>query len=227
MTIVECMRLKKSKMSMRNAMRGMCPKDISPKPFNEIQNSNPPYGTGSQQNKDLRVDRLIEKLLGNAPFNEIIDHIDVWGEGRILEVKTGICTGFQTSFNINLNQGITLKGYEYYGYAIPNLLPVCNYDDTFDVIPDKSVKTVTTMGAPIHPIIAKEISRIVADSGVVITFGYDCNAEQVVCLENALQKRGFSINSNYKLDDNYKAVKLEPIIVFSSTKNTEPNIADL
>lgn len=210
-------------MSMRNAMLEMCT-NPQPKPFTPIENPNPPYGQGAQQSEDLGVASLIQKLLAGTPLDALINHIDVWGEGRL--VYPGNCTGFATSFNINLNQGITFPGYTYHGYAIPNLLPVCAYDDTFDVIPDKSVKTVTTMGSPIAAVIAEEMARIVADSGVVITFGHDYNSEEISTLTSALQARGFFRTTTYQLGPGFTAVTSQPVIVFSAKSNPEPFVHD-
>ncbi|MBL4762542.1 MAG: hypothetical protein JKY93_07580 [Gammaproteobacteria bacterium] len=208
---------------MRNAMQNQCT-GSQPVPFNPIKNETPPYGNGPMLSKDLNVDSLKNKLLLGQALEQLIDHIDVWGEGR--KDDHGLRTGFPAAFNINLNQGIGPTGYQYADHAIPNLLPVCTYSDTFDVIPDKSVKTITIMGSPIIETVANEIARIVADSGAVLTFGYKYHDNDIKTLMESLNGRAFIKDISYKLGSNYTAISLEPVIVFSSKSNPDPYIHD-
>lgn len=207
---------------MRSAMQGKChpPRDKNRTP---ITNPIPPYGSSGDQSQDLNPAALIKELIEGS-FSGTIPHIDVWGEGRIMEPNH--VTGFPTSFNINLNQGITLPAYKYHGHAIPNLLPVCQYDDDFDVIPSGCVQVITMMGAPLHKNIANEIAKIINPKGVVALFGYTHCSKEVKTLDSILSKKNFQKDISYQLGEQFQSITLEPIIVFSSNENPEADLTD-
>jgi hypothetical protein len=101
-----------------------------------------------------------------------IELLDVWGEGRIVDGQT--ISGFVEAYNLNKDTQNISNGPNS-GKAIPNKLPVSEYNNPKFPLGDGSVKFITLMGAPITAGVAQEMYRVLnKQSGVV--FLYDPNS---------------------------------------------------
>ncbi|MBK5007414.1 hypothetical protein IAE33_004123 [Pseudomonas sp. S60] len=100
--------------------------------------------------------------------------LDVWGEGRIVQRVQGkdLTTGFLNAYNLN-KAGQRISNGLFAGKPIPNLILVYEYDAPRFPIDDHSVPHVTLMGAPITHAVAEEMCRVVARPGKI--YLYDPN----------------------------------------------------
>ena len=100
--------------------------------------------------------------------------LDVWGEGRIVQRVNGrhLVTGFTNAYNLN-KAGQLISNGPFTGRRIPNLIVVYEYDAPHFPLDDHAVPHVTLMGAPITHHVAEEICRVVARPGKV--YLYDPN----------------------------------------------------
>lgn len=100
--------------------------------------------------------------------------LDVWGEGRIVQRAEGanLITGFHNAYNLN-KAGQRISNGPFAGGPIPNLILVYEYDAPKFPIDDHSVPHVTLMGAPITHTVAEEMCRVLAGLGKV--YLYDPN----------------------------------------------------
>nr|WP_314482334.1 hypothetical protein [uncultured Pseudomonas sp.] len=100
--------------------------------------------------------------------------LDVWGEGRIVQRIDGsnLVTGFYNAYNLN-KAGQRISNGPSTGGHIPNLIVVYEYDAPQFPIDDHSVPHVTLMGAPITPAVAEEMCRVLAGLGKI--YLYDPN----------------------------------------------------
>ncbi|GAA4509200.1 hypothetical protein GCM10023191_070070 [Actinoallomurus oryzae] len=108
---------------------------------------------------------------------DVIPHLDVWGEGRIILEKENLVTGFEEVYNLNLKnreREQKVSNGPNRGKPIPNLVPVEDYENPVFPLSDGSVLVVTLMGAPISKGTAREILRVLNKSeGKVIFYGLD------------------------------------------------------
>ncbi|KHL74983.1 hypothetical protein PpSQ1_07570 [Pseudomonas putida] len=100
--------------------------------------------------------------------------LDVWGEGRIVQRVDGgdLITGFLNAYNLN-KAGQLISNGRFAGGHIPHLVLVYEYDAPDFPLDDHSVPHVTLMGAPITHRVAEEMCRVVARPGKV--YLYDPN----------------------------------------------------
>lgn len=150
-----------------------------------------------------------EYYLVKIPADEnLIEHVDYWGEGRI---DTGTeCTGFKDCYNVNHEYQLVSNG-EDRDRKIPNRIPVISYIncDTSSYIMDDKVKNVTVMGAPINKSCARDISRMINnDNGKVVIYGFEENSADTRNLEEELQKKRIIFCPNYELPNNLTGLTL-------------------
>ena len=162
-------------------------------------------------NENRHVKKLLQQLRDKKQVE--IDLIDIWGEGFLSHKR--MITGFKRSYNINKYDQLVSNPPDK-DREIPNLIPVKSWSSDFGIIPDKSVKTITLMGAPITHRTAEEIRRIIQLKGNVIIYGFDENDPERKILANALKKIGFFETKNYNLDEEFSMITLQPIVVYTS-----------
>lgn len=180
----------------------------------------------SNKNLEVQIVETFKKIINGEKVS--IDHIDMWGEG-FLEDKN-LTTGFKDSYNMNTFDK-TVSNPPDEKRQIPNLIPLTNWND-FNIynkiyekpviIPNKSVKTITLMGAPIIPKCAEEIGRMISDDGTIIIYGHDENKKdeknQISDLEFELNKKEFYRVKNYELKDKFSKITIKPVIVYKKGK---------
>lgn len=145
------------------------------------------------------------------PEQDYLEHVDYWGEGRIIE-KLG-ASGFANCYNVNHQYQLVSNGPDR-NRKIPNRIPVISYTncDTSSYIRDNSVMLVTLMGAPINKSCAEDITRMVNDTiGKVVVYGFDENTADIRNLERELQGKGIYFCPSYKL-----SAKLNSLTLFDS-----------
>ena len=123
-------------------------------------------------------------------LNNLIGHVDYWGEGRVVR-EDGI-RGFPNSYNINHQYRLVSSGADK-DKKIPNRIPVSSYIDcdTSAYIKDNSVLTVTIAGTCITSSCAKDIARIVNnDLGKVVVYGVRSDSQEILELAVELKKKG-------------------------------------
>ena len=165
-------------------------------------------------NENRQVKKLLQELRGKKQIE--IDLIDVWGEGFLNH--NGMITGFKRSYNINKHNQLVSNPPDK-DREIPNLIPLSSWNSDFSIIPNKSVKTITLMGAPITNRTAKEIKRIIHPKGNVLIYGFTEVDSDRKILEKELQNIGFCEIKNYKLSNEFAMITLKPVVVFSSKTN--------
>ncbi|XP_021191694.3 microvitellogenin [Helicoverpa armigera] len=141
-------------------------------------------------------------------LNNLIEHVDYWGEGRI--TTTAGISGFSDCYNVNHVYQLVSNGADR-DRKIPNRIPVVNYTncDTSSYIKDNSVKTVTIMGAPINTSCAKDIARIVnSDLGQVIAYGFEKDSQYSKNLINELNKKAIFHCPKYTLPTGLRGLTL-------------------
>ncbi|MBC8954195.1 hypothetical protein [Xenorhabdus sp. PB62.4] len=110
----------------------------------------------------------------------MIEILDVWGEGRIVDGNCSsvfcpgtIITGFPNSVNINKYDQKISNGPNR-GMDIPNLSPVDDYINPKFAIESGSCKYITLMGSPLSRGTAEEILRVFSEEqGFGNIFFYD------------------------------------------------------
>ncbi|CAK1590250.1 unnamed protein product [Parnassius mnemosyne] len=130
---------------------------------------------------------------------KLVDHIDYWGEGRI--VVTAGCSGFTDCYNINHVHQVVSNGPDA-DRKIPNRIPVVSYTncDTSSYIKNNSVELITVMGAPINTSCAEDIGRIINnDVGKVVVFGFEEASAYIKNLENELTKKALLYCEDFSL----------------------------
>lgn len=112
-----------------------------------------------------------------------IRHLDVWGQGYIVEGN--IVTGFQDSTNLDMRKTTVSNGGNR-GMPIPNLIPVdCTYANCRPPlrpvfpIASGSVEIMTSMGAPIFSTTAQQMyDAINKEQGIIVLYGHTETALQ-------------------------------------------------
>lgn len=133
------------------------------------------------------------------PEQDFLEHVDYWGEGRIIE-KIG-ASGFTNCYNVNHQYQQVSNGPDR-NRKIPNRVPVISYTNcnTSSYIRDNSVMLVTLMAAPINKSCAVDITRMVNDTiGKVVVYGFDENTADIRNLERELQGKGIYYCPSYDL----------------------------
>ncbi|KAJ8711798.1 hypothetical protein PYW08_008752 [Mythimna loreyi] len=141
-------------------------------------------------------------------LNALIEHVDYWGEGRIVH-QHGI-SGFSDCYNVNHTYQLVSNGPDK-NRKIPNRIPVVNYTncDTSGYIKDNSVKTVTIMGAPINNSCAEDIARMVnSDQGKVVAYGFETNSAAIRNLIRELKKKDLFLCPRYTLPSELQGLSL-------------------
>ncbi len=172
-------------------------------------------------NEFLDVEDLLFKL--NKGEFVYIEFIDVWGEGYLEDGS--MITGFKNSFNINKYDKLVSNPPDE-GRRIPNLIPINDYDSPFTVIPDRSVKYLALMGAPITELTASEMARIIRQTGNILIYGFPQGDGNRLRLEKALEKIYFVQTETYHLSDEFAKISPEPVVVYTYDQNLDPNIHD-
>ncbi|AVD92114.1 MULTISPECIES: hypothetical protein [Pseudomonas] len=120
--------------------------------------------------------------------------LDVWGEGRIVQRMNGedLITGFNDAYNLN-KAGQLISNGPFAGGHIPNLIVVYEYDAPDFPLDDHAVPHVTLMGAPITHRVAEEMCRVVARPGKI--YLYDPNETdrrmfEAVAIDHGMQLLG-------------------------------------
>ncbi|CAB3251278.1 unnamed protein product [Arctia plantaginis] len=134
-------------------------------------------------------------------LSELIDHVDYWGEGKI--VTSHGRSGYENCYNVNHTFQLVSNG-EDRDRKIPNRIPVLSSTncDTSAYIRGNSVKTVTLMGAPINKSCASDIARIVnTDVGKVVVFGFNSGSPEIANLIDALKIKDLYECPNYDLPE--------------------------
>ncbi|XP_068622017.1 low molecular mass lipoprotein PBMHPC-23-like [Battus philenor] len=134
------------------------------------------------------LDYVAEFPLVQLPApHRLIDHVDYWGEGRVVTEK-GI-SGFSNCYNVNEKHKLVSGGSDV-DRKIPNRIPVFSSMDcdTSHYLKDSSVKLVTVSRGRISRRCARDIARmVVRNIGAVVAFGYDDDSEDIKNLEKALK----------------------------------------
>lgn len=141
-------------------------------------------------------------------LNNLIEHVDYWGEGRI-DSQHGI-SGFSDCYNVNHTYQLVSNGPDK-GRKIPNRIPVVNYTncDTSSYISNNSVNTVTIMGAPINSSCAKDIARMVnPDLGKVVAYGFETVSADIRNLITELKKKDLFLCPRYNLPQELRGLSL-------------------
>ncbi|CAH0677959.1 unnamed protein product [Spodoptera exigua] len=141
-------------------------------------------------------------------LNNLIEHVDYWGEGRIV-TQHGI-SGFSDCYNVNHVFQLVSNGPDR-GRKIPNRIPVVNYTncDTSPYIKDHSVEVVTVMGAPINNSCARDIARMInPDVGKVVTYGFENNSAEIRNLTSELKKKSIFYCPKYTLPSKLRGLTL-------------------
>ncbi len=176
---------------------------------------------------NYKVNKKLPEYTRGKPF-ESIGILDVWGQGRV--VTDGLTTGFKNSYNMDMKGQIVWNGPDE-GTAIPNFIPVEDYDSGFgsDIIKDNSVKYITLMGAPIVKNVAASIARAINKSdGAVIVWGKENNEDDLVLLRNELLKVGFIQHTTYSMQEPFNEIvisqKNNVVAVFAPSAVTNPTL---
>lgn len=141
-------------------------------------------------------------------LNNLIEHVDYWGEGRIV-TQQGI-SGFSDCYNVNHTYQLVSNGPDR-NRKIPNRIPVVNYTncDTSGYIKNNSVTTVTIMGAPINNSCAKDIARMVnSDLGKVVAYGFESSSADIRNLIRELKNKDVFLCPNYTLSSELQGLSL-------------------
>ncbi|XP_035453177.2 microvitellogenin-like [Spodoptera frugiperda] len=144
-------------------------------------------------------------------LNNLIEHVDYWGEGRIVTQQGN--SGFSDCYNVNHVFQLVSNGPDR-GRKIPNRIPVVNYTncDTSAYIKDHSVQVVTVMGAPINNSCARDIARMInPDVGKVVAYGFERNSAEIRNLSTELKKKSMFHYPKYTLPS-----KLQGLTLFDS-----------
>ena len=131
-----------------------------------------------------------------VPPKDFIQHVDYWGEGRVVTAD-GV-SGFPNSYNINHQFRLVSKGPDR-GKKIPNRIPVFRYTycDTSSYIKDNSVLIVTVSAASINRNCAKDIARIVNDEhGKVVVYKGHGDSPDMSELADVLKIKGLLISED-------------------------------
>ncbi|KAJ8711797.1 hypothetical protein PYW08_008751 [Mythimna loreyi] len=141
-------------------------------------------------------------------LNRLIEHVDYWGEGRIVH-EHGI-SGFPDCYNVNHVYQLVSNGPDR-GKKIPNRIPVINYTncDTSGYIKDNSVITVTIMGAPINNSCSADIARMISpDQGKVVAYGYNTSSADIRNLTTDLKMKDLFLCPSYTLPSDLQGLTL-------------------
>lgn len=119
-------------------------------------------GTGDSEGE------LFYRSLNGYKVDCSVPLLDVWGEGRIVDVD--MVTGFEDALNLNNISQQVSNGANSYG-AILRMVPINDYNAPKFPISDGLVSYITLMGAPITTDTAKEMYRVLnKNTGVVILY---------------------------------------------------------
>jgi hypothetical protein len=137
-----------------------------------------------------------------APFEKgktVVEHLDVWGEGRLdykIDEATNV-SGFKDSYNLNRNkQKVTTYGAPDAGREVPNLIGVSSFNVGLEgLFSPKSIKYLTLMNAPMVKKMAEDMADAVAVDGRILLYGsYKEFASEV---REALQSKDRYKDENY------------------------------
>ncbi|EKT4466092.1 hypothetical protein QEL93_001467 [Pseudomonas putida] len=150
--------------------------------------------------------------------------LDVWGEGRIVQPVNGhnLVTGFINAYNLN-KAGQRISNGPFAGDHIPNLIVVYEYDAPDFPLDSYSVPHVTLMGAPITYHVAQEMCRVAARPGKI--YLYDPNEAdrrmfEAVASEQGLQSQGRFLTEN--LDPPFNEITLLAAYVYRTPSSPLP-----
>ncbi|XP_068623732.1 uncharacterized protein [Battus philenor] len=127
-----------------------------------------------------------------ASLNKLLDHVDYWGEGRIISNSSKQVCGFTNCYNVNHQYKVVSEGIDV-NRKIPNRIPIPSYRDcdTSRFIKNDSVKLVTVTKPKINESCAKDIARMVNnDFGKVIIVCNEDDAADLKFIEKELKNKG-------------------------------------
>ncbi|KAJ8719542.1 hypothetical protein PYW08_011717 [Mythimna loreyi] len=153
---------------------------------------------------------LAESRLLKIPvsLNNLIKHIDYFGEGRIVSAE-GI-SGFANCYNVNHQYRLVSSGPDK-DKKIPNRIPIRNHTDcdTSVYIKDNSVRTVTIAGEHMNSSCIMDIARIInSDFGAVVVFGNTDRFQGIMELAHELEKKRLFPYTDATLPDELQGLTL-------------------
>ena len=154
----------------------------------------------------------------------MLDILDVWGEGRIVEpgARGPLITGFVGAYNLNKVDQRISNG-PFVGDPIPNKIAVDEYDAPRFPIDTHSVPHVTLMGAPITPAVSEEMCRVVRRSGKV--YLYDPSDSHRRTFESVAYAHGFHLEGRFdprELDPPFNEITLLAVYVYRAPAGPLP-----
>lgn len=151
-------------------------------------------------------------------INKDIPLLDVWGEGRIIEgtIASGATfSGFRQYINLNLYKQLISNGVNT-DCAIPNIMPVSNYDAPDFPIKDEKVEVITLMGAPITAQVADEMIRVLKTNGKI--FLYDPSRPDRETFEDRVRLKVRAIDTSH-LPYPLNQVSFRPVYGYQKHRN--------
>ncbi|PYB81984.1 hypothetical protein DMX11_00890 [Pseudomonas sp. LB-090624] len=150
--------------------------------------------------------------------------LDVWGEGRIVQRVKGkdLVTGFRDAYNLN-KAGQRISNGPFTGEHIPNLVLVYEYDAPDFPLDDRAIPHVTLMGAPITYHVALEMCRVVARPGKI--YLYDPNETDRRMFEAVAFTQGLQLLGRFdpaELDPPFNEITLLAAYVYRSPSSPLP-----
>lgn len=150
--------------------------------------------------------------------------LDVWGEGRIVQRMNGhdLVTGFNNAYNLN-KAGQRVSNGPATGEHIPNLIIVYEYDAPDFPLDSYQVPHVTLMGAPITQHVAEEMCRVVARPGKI--YLYDPNEADRRRFESVAFAEGLQLLGRFdpaKLEPPFNEITLLAAYVYRAPSGPLP-----
>ncbi|KAJ8724600.1 hypothetical protein PYW08_016074 [Mythimna loreyi] len=171
----------------------------------------PNYNTNIDQDfpySDLPHQGEARLLKIPVSLNDLIRHVDYFGEGRIVSAR-GV-SGFTNCYNVNHQYRLVSSGPDK-DKKIPNRIPLVSYTDcdTSGYIKHNSVRTVTVAAERLNSSCAKDIARVVNnDLGTVLVFGAHEQTQGLVELATELKKKGMFPYINATLPNELQGLTL-------------------
>lgn len=151
--------------------------------------------------------KIFQTLKNDIPL------LDVWGEGRIEAQQ--IVTGFDEALNLNLNSQFVSNGVNR-GCAIPNLVPVTDWDEPDFPINHECVQNITLMGAPITGRVSYEMCRVLKLDGRI--YLYDPNENDLKTFETIASQQVEKIDTP-DLPSPFNQINCGQVHVYKKIKN--------
>nr|WP_238783992.1 MULTISPECIES: hypothetical protein [Pseudomonas] len=158
------------------------------------------------------------------PEGAVLQILDVWGEGRIVQRVGGkdIITGFTHAYNLN-KVGQRISNGPRTGERIPHLYQVDEYDAPRFPLDTRAIPHLTLMGAPITYHVALEMCRVLAHSGKI--YLYDPNEPDRKMFEAVAFAQGLQLLGRFdpaELDPPFNEITLLGVYVYRSPSSPLP-----